>query len=471
MDLSENTKALGTEKLTKLILKFSIPCILSLLISSLYNIVDQIFIGNSKLSALGNAATSVVFPVFIIAQAFAWCFGDGCASYLNICQGENNSEDAHKAIGGSITIAFLAGLVMLAVIFPFKKPILTLFGASENTLGYAIEYLDIILAMLPVYILCNTVNSLIRADGSPLWAMISMLVGAVVNIILDPIFIFTLDMGMSGAAIATIIGQAASFIASLIYLLKPKTFQWKWSSFIPQGKAVMAVVRLGISTFITQLAIVIVAILCNVQLARYGELSKYGKDIPIAIIGIVSKVFTVVINLVVGIVLGSQPIISYNVGAKKYDRVKELYRKILFCTITIGLAFTVLFQLAPRFVLRLFGEPSNIPNPQDYWEFGVKTLRIFLSLIVVSCFIKMHSIFFQAAGKPIFAIIASLVRDVVCFTPFILVLPTFFANVETILFVAPLSDFIAMIATAILAIRFIKLLNVKTPELGETDTL
>ena len=471
MDLSKNTKALGTEKLTKLILKFSIPCILSLLISSLYNIVDQIFIGNSKLSALGNAATSVVFPVFIIAQAFAWCFGDGCASYLNICQGENNSEDAHKAIGGSITIAFLAGLVMLAVIYPFKKPILTLFGASENTLGYAIEYLDIILAMLPVYILCNTVNSLIRADGSPLWAMISMLVGAVVNIILDPIFIFTLDMGMSGAAIATIIGQAASFIASLIYLLKPKTFQWKWSSFIPQGKAVMAVVRLGISTFITQLAIVIVAILCNVQLARYGELSKYGKDIPIAIIGIQSKVFTVVINLVVGIVLGSQPIISYNMGAKKYDRVKELYRKILFCTLVIGLAFTVLFELAPHFVLRLFGEPSNIPNPQDYWEFGEKTLRVFLSLISISCFIKMNSIFFQAAGKPIFAIIASLVRDVVCFTPFILVLPIFFASVETILFVAPLSDFIAMIATAFLSIYFIKSLKVKTPELGETDSL
>ena len=461
MDLSQNTKALGEGKLTRLILKFSIPCILSLLISSLYNIVDQIFIGNSRLSALGNAATGVVFPVFIIAQAFAWCFGDGCASYLNICQGENDADNAHKAIGGSITVVFLSGLLMMAVIYPFKEQILNLFGASENTLGYAIEYLDIVLAMMPVFILCNTLNSVIRADGSPLWAMLSMLVGAVTNIILDPIFIFTLDMGMAGAAIATIIGQAASFMMTLVYFIKPKTFRLKFSSFIPQLKSVMAVVRLGISTFITQLAIVIVAILCNVQLSAFGELSKYGKDIPIAIIGIESKIFTVVINLVVGIVLGCQPIISYNIGAKKYDRVKELYKKIMLCTVVIGLAFTALFELAPHFVIGLFGVPSNIPNPQDYWEFGEKTLRIFLSFVSASCFIKMHSIFFQASGKPISAIIASLVRDVVCFTPLILILPAFFPNVETILWVAPISDFIAMIATAILSIYFLKSLKVE----------
>ncbi len=461
MDLSQNTKALGEGNLTRLILKFSIPCILSLLISSLYNIVDQIFIGNSKLSALGNAATGVVFPVFIIAQAFAWCFGDGCASYLNICQGENGADNAHKAIGGSITVAFLSGLLMMAVIYPFKEEILIIFGASENTLGYAIEYLDIVLAMMPVFILCNTLNSVIRADGSPLWAMLSMLIGAVTNIILDPIFIFTLAMGMSGAAIATIIGQAASFVMTLIYFIKPKTFRLKLSSFIPQLKSVMAVVRLGISTFITQLAIVIVAILSNVQLSTFGELSKYGKDIPIAIIGIESKIFTVVVNLVVGIVLGCQPIISYNVGAKKYDRVKELYKKIMLCTITIGLAFTALFELAPHFVIGLFGVPSNIPNPQDYWEFGEKTLRIFLSLVSVSCFIKMHSIFFQASGKPVSAIIASLVRDIVCFTPLILLLPAFFPNVETILWVAPISDFIALIATVILSIYFLKALKVE----------
>ena len=451
---------LGKGKINKLMLKFSIPCILSLLISSLYNIVDQIFIGNSKLSALGNAATGVVFPIFIIAQAFAWCFGDGCAAYLNICQGKKEPENAHIAVGGSITLSFLCGVLLLAVVYPFKESILTLFGASENTMAYAVEYLNLVLAMMPIFILCNMMNSVIRADGSPLWAMISMLSGAIVNIILDPVFIFTLDMGMAGAAIATIIGQAASFVMTLVYFIKPKTFRLKFSSFIPQLKSVMAVLRLGFSTFITQLAIVIVAILCNVQLSTFGELSKYGKDIPIAIIGIESKIFTVVINLVVGIVLGCQPIISYNIGAKKYDRVKELYKKIMLCTVVIGLAFTALFELAPHFVIRLFGVPSNIPNPQDYWEFGEKTLRIFLSLVSASCFIKMHSIFFQASGKPISAIIASLVRDVVCFTALILILPAFFPNVESILWVAPISDFIALIATVVLAIRFLKSLKV-----------
>ena len=323
MSLNKTNVDLGKADINKLMLKFSIPCILSLLISSLYNIVDQIFIGNSELSALGNAATGVVFPVFIIAQAFAWCFGDGCASYLNICQGKNDDENAHSAIGGSITLAFLCGVLMLAVIYPFKEPILTLFGASDKTLNYAIEYLDIVLAMMPIFILCNMMNSVIRADGSPLWAMLSMLVGAIVNIILDPVFIFALNMGMKGAAIATVIGQGSTFIMTLVYFFNTKTFKLRISSFIPKAKTALAVIQMGASTFVTQTAIVVVAVLCNVQLAKYGMMSKYGPDIPIAIIGIESKIFTVVINLVVGIVLGCQPIIIFNIGAKKYDRVKQ----------------------------------------------------------------------------------------------------------------------------------------------------
>ena len=459
MNQQPTTINFGKEKINRLMLKFSIPCILSLLISSLYNIVDQIFIGNSKLSTLGNAATGVVFPVFIIAQAFAWCFGDGCASYLNICQGRKDAENAHRAIGASITISFLSGLLMMLIIYPFKRSILTVFGASENTMAYAVEYLDIILAMMPIFILCNMMNSVIRADGSPLWAMLSMLTGAIVNIILDPVFIFALDMGMTGAALATIIGQGATFLMTLIYFFNTKTFKLKKSSFIPRGKAISDVVQLGFSTFITQLAIVIVAILCNVQLAKYGELSKYGADIPIAIIGIESKVFTVVINLVVGIVLGCQPIISFNMGAKNYGRVKELYRKIMACTIAIGAVFTLVFLFAPSAVIGLFGVPSNIPNPDAYWEFGEKTLRIFLSLVSISCLIKMNSIFFQAAGKPIRAVVASMIRDVVCFVPLIVLLPLFIPDVETILYVAPISDLIAMLVTAFLSYSFIKSLK------------
>ncbi len=469
--VKENVRVadLGKDKINRLMLKFSIPCILSLLISSLYNIVDQIFIGNSELSTLGNAATSVVFPVCIIAQAFAWCFGDGCASYLNICQGRKDEKNAHLAVGGSIAISFLCGLLMVAVIYPLKQPILTLFGASENTMAYAIEYLDIVLAMIPVFILCNMMNSVIRADGNPMWAMVVMLSGAIVNIILDPVFIFGCKMGMTGAALATAIGQAITFVMTVVYFFQAKSFRLRKESFIPNPKVMKDVVQMGVSTFITQVAIVIVAILCNIQLSKYGMLSKYGADIPIAIIGIESKVFTVVINLVVGIALGCQPIVSFNVGAKKYGRVKELYRKIMICSIAIGLAFTLLFQLAPGFVVGLFGVPSNIPNPQDYWEFGEKTLRIFLSLITISCLIKMNSIFFQAAGTASRAVITSLVRDVVCFVPMVLVLPMCFSSVETILYVAPISDFIAMIVTAFMSVSFVRSLQGGEPISG-TET-
>lgn len=451
--------SLGEESINKLMIRFSVPCILSLLVSAFYNIVDQIFIGNSSLSTLGNAATGVVFPIFIIAQAFAWCLGDGCAAYLNICQGRNEADNAHRAIGASLTAAALSGFFIMAVVYPFRSPILTIFGASENTMAYALEYLNVILLAMPIYILCNMMNSIIRADGSPSWAMGAMLAGAITNILLDPLFIFTLDMGMTGAALATVIGQGVSFVCSFVYLFRTKTFRLSKDSFVPQFGALYAVTRLGVSTFITQLAIVVVTILCNVQLAKYGSQSVYGADIPIAIIGIQSKLFTVVLNLVVGIVLGCQPIISFNMGAENYGRVKELYRKIMICSLVIGLTFTAIFLCAPRFVVGLFGMPSNIPNPEDYWVFAEKTLRIFMVLMSVSCLVKMNSIFFQAVGKPIYAIVASTIRDMVCFVPLILILPMINPDVEMILYASPLADFLALLVTAVLAVSFIRSLN------------
>ena len=459
MSKNKEYLSLGTESINRLMFRFSIPCITSLLISSLYNIVDQMFIGNSELSTLGNAATGVVFPVFIIAQAFAWCLGDGCATYLNIYQGRQNDQGAHKAIGGSITLAFLCGVMMIAVIYPIRVPMLTLFGATENTIDYAIEYLNIILLMLPFYILCNMMNSIIRADGSPSWAMVSMLLGAIVNIILDPVFIFGLHMGMTGAALATAIGQGATFITTLVYFFRTKTFTLSKKSFILRPKSIGSIVGLGISTFITQVAIVIVAILCNIQFAKLGAISEYGADIPIAIIGIQSKVFSVVINLIVGVVLGCQPIISFNMGAGKYDRVRELYKKIMLITISTGLIFTLLFEVAPTRVIGLFGMPGNIPNPDKYWEFGEKTMQIFLSLISVSCLVKMNSIFFQAVGKPMYAVVSSTIRDMICFVPLILIIPYFSDNVEFLLYAAPIADLISLIVTAVLSITFIRSLG------------
>lgn len=458
MNQSENSQFLGTEKIAKLMLKFSIPCVLSLLVSALYNIVDQIFIGNSELSALGNAATGVVFPIFIIAQAFAWCFGDGCAAYLSICQGRKDTQSAHKSIGTGIVMTLLASLVLMAVFFPLKVQLLTLFGASENSIGMAVEYFNIILAFFPVYMLSNMMNAVIRADGSPAVSMLSMLLGAVINIILDPVFIFGLRWGMTGAALATIIGQCVSFLVSFIYFFRTKTFRLTAKSFIPDLRAFSSALKLGTSSFITQMTIVIISLVCNIMLAKYGAMSQYGVDIPIAIIGIESKVFTVVINLVVGIVLGCQPIISYNIGARNYDRVRQLYRSILLCTLIIGIASTLLFELAPDAVVGIFGTPTNIPNPEDYWIFAEKTFRIFLSLVTFTCTIKMTSIFFQAVGKPVQAVISSMIRDIICFIPLILILPTIY-GIEGILFAAPAADFIAMIVAASLTVAYMRTLK------------
>ena len=456
MNQSDNLNFLGEEKLAKLMLKFSLPCILSLLVSALYNIVDQIFIGNSELSTLGNAATGVVFPIFIIAQAFAWCFGDGCAAYLNICQGEQDTQNAHKSIGNGILFTLLASLLLIAVFFPLKTPLLYLFGASDNTIGMAIDYFNIILAFFPVYMLMNMMNAVVRADGSPAWSMVSMLTGAIVNIILDAVFIFALKWGMKGAAWATVIGQVVSFAISFAYFFRTKTFRLQLKSFIPCMKAFSHALKLGASSFITQMTIVIISLVCNIMLAKYGARSVYGADIPIAVIGIESKVFTVVINLVVGIVLGCQPIIGYNLGAGKNDRVKKLYLNILLCTVAIGLLSTLLFELAPRAVVGIFGEPQNLPDEIDaelYWVFGEKTFRIFLMLVTFTCTIKMTSIFFQAVGKPVRAVVSSLIRDIVCFIPLIIVLPIFF-DIEGILWAAPAADFIAMIVAAALTVTY-----------------
>ena len=453
MDNVQSSDFLGKEKISKLMVKFCIPCVLSLLVAALYNIVDQIFVGNSELSTLGNAATGVVFPIFIIAQGFAWYFGDGSAAYINIHQGKGDTGKIHKCVGTGMTLTVIASVVLLAIFYPLKTQILTLFGASENSIGYAVEYFNIILGFFPIYMLSNMINAVVRADGSPSWSMLSMLVGAVVNIALDPIFIFACKWGMSGAAWATVIGQCVSFVISIVYLFRTKTFKLTLKSLIPDFKTYGEAFKLGLSSLITQMTIVVISLVCNIMLAKYGSMSKYGADIPIAVIGIESKVFTVVINIVVGIVLGCQPIIGYNMGARNFGRIKKLYRSILLCTVVVGAIATILFEAAPDAVVGMFGKPTNIPNPDDYWEFARKTFRIFLALVIFTCTIKMSSIFFQAVGKPVFAVLTSLIRDIICFVPLICVLPVFY-GVDGILASAPIADLLAMLVTAGLTVAF-----------------
>lgn len=451
--MNEENKYLGKEKVTKLLLKFSIPCILSLLISSLYNIVDQIFIGNSELGYLGNAATSVVFPITIISVAFAWCFGDGSAAYLSLCQGRRDTKNAHKAVGNSIIINFIVSIIFVILGFIFMDKLLYLFGASNVTIGYARDYFKIILAFIPIYMMANVMNPIIRADGSPLFSMLSTLVGAIINIILDPIFIFGLDLGIEGAAWATIIGQVVSLIVSIIYFTKTKTFKLKLDSFKVDFKLFSNIIKLGVSTFITQMSIVVISLVCNIMLAKYGAMSKYGADIPIAVIGICMKVFTIVINIVVGIILGAQPILGYNYGAKNFDRVKETFKVVMVSNIIVGIIATLIFQLCPQVVIRMFGTESDL-----YMEFAILTFRIFLLLIVFTCTLKLISIFFQAVGEPIKAAIVSLARDIVCFVPLVILLPKYM-GVEGALWAAPIADLIGIIISVILVVKFFKKLG------------
>lgn len=450
MENQNDNKYLGQEKVSKLLLKFSIPCILSLLISSLYNIVDQIFVGNSSIGYLGNAATTVVYPITIIAVAFAWCLGDGAAAYLSLCQGRNDTKNSHKSVGNSILVSLIISIIYVILGYVLMDKLLYGFGASDVTITLARDYFKIILIGIPFYMLANTVNSIIRADGSPKFSMAATLLGAILNIILDPLFIFVFDWGIEGAAWATIIGQIASFILSFIYFFKPKTFKLSIESFKMDLKVFNNVIKLGISTFITQISIVIISLVCNIMLAKYGANSKYGSDIPIASIGICMKVFSIVINIVVGIILGAQPILGYNFGAKKYKRVKETFKIVLIASFIVGIISTLVFEICPEVVIKMFGTEEGL-----YMEFANKTFKIFLMLVTFTCLIKMISIFFQAVGEPLKAGIVSLSRDIIFFVPLVIILPKFM-GITGSLWAAPIADLIGMILSGFLVIMFFK---------------
>ena len=452
--MKEENKFLGEEKISKLLLKFSIPCILSLLISSLYNIVDQIFIGNSTLGYLGNAATGVVYPITIIAVAFAWCFGDGAAAYLSLCQGRNDTKNADKSIGNSILITFIISIIFLILGFIFEDKLLYLFGASSSSINLAHDYFTIILAAIPVYMLGNSMNAVMRADGSPKFSMASTALGAIINIILDPIFIFGFNWGIKGAAYATIIGEIATLIVSIIYYTRTKTFKLSLNSFKINLGVFKNVLKLGVSTFITQISIVIISLVCNIMLAKYGAKSKYGADIPIAVIGIAMKVFSIVINIIVGIILGAQPILGYNFGAKNISRVKETFKKVTIISFIVGIISTIIFEICPSAIISIFGS-----NNELYMEFATLTFRLFLMLVTLTCLIKMCSIFFQAVGEPLKATISSLTRDIVCFVPLVIILPKYF-GIKGVLIASPIADLIGIIITTILVIKFFKNISI-----------
>lgn len=453
----EQTKLLGEEKISRLLFKFSLPCVTGLLISAFYNIVDQIFIGNSRLGYLGNAATGISFPVICVANAFAWCIGDAAASYLSICAGMKDSEQAHHCVGTGLSATFLISILLSILCLLFHKPLMLLFGASSETLPLAIDYFLMIALFFPIYLMINVMNSMIRADGSPAYAMAAMSIGAVINIILDPIFIFHLDWGIHGAALATVIGQTCSFLACLLYFFHPKSFKLTKKSFLIDLSMLKKLIQLGGSTFITQISLVVVTLLSNRILFHYGNLSIYGSDIPISVFSIQTKVYTIVNNIIVGIALGGQPILGYNYGAGKMERVRKTYRLILYSSLSVGLISTFIFEFAPELIIRIFGTGNAL-----YLDFALKTFRIYLSLCIVTCLVKMTSVFFQAIGKSIQAMITSIIRDMIGFVVFTLTLCRLFESLHPgqgiygILIAAPLADFIAGIVVIILTASFFR---------------
>lgn len=428
----------ATEPIGRLIVKFAVPSVIALLVNSLYNIVDQIFIGWG-VGYLGNGATNIVFPITIIALALSMMIGNGGAAYLSLKMGEGEVETAKKGVGNAVTLVTIVSILLAVIFLVWIDPILTLFGATDVLRPFALEYGFIIGAGLPFMMISAAINSMIRADGSPKYAMLSMVIGAIINVILDPVFIFVFQMGVKGAAIATIIGQVASFVVSVLYMPHFKSVQLNKSNFAPCAKVSVNIVIFGLSSFITQFAITIVMALTNNLLAKYGAQSVYGAEIPLTATGIVMKVNQIMIAILLGIATGTQPIIGYNYGAKSYHRVKKVLEISLIASEIVSVAAFLTFQFAPMSVVSLFGSEEGLYN-----EFAVKAFRIFLMLCPLTGFQTIAAVYLQAVGKPVKSAILSLARQIIFFVPTALILPIFL-GVEGVLWTGPVADGLAFL--------------------------
>ncbi|WP_367924656.1 MATE family efflux transporter [uncultured Ruthenibacterium sp.] len=435
----EKTKsAFATEPVGKLVAKFAIPCVISLLVNSLYNIVDQIFIGWG-VGYMGNGATNVVFPITIVALALALMIGDGGAAYLSLKLGEGDLENARWGVGNALALVTVVSIVLTAVFLCFIRPILTLFGATDALMDYALEYGYVIGAGLVFMMIPAALNSIIRADGGPKYAMFSMALGAVINTVFDPIFIFGFGMGVRGAAIATVMGQVASFVVSAVYLPRFKSLRLHLDAFRLQRRVCANLVSFGVSSFITQFAITIVMALTNNLLASYGALSVYGSEIPLTATGIVMKVNQILISILVGIAVGAQPILGFNYGAKNFLRVKKTLDIALVASEIIAVLAFLIFQLAPMSVVRLFGSEEGLYN-----EFAVLAFRIFLLLCPLTGFSTVVAVYLQAVGKPGKSALLSLSRQIIFFVPTALILPRFL-GVVGVLWTGPVADGLAFL--------------------------
>lgn len=449
-------KALGEAPISKLMLKFSIPCIVSLMVSALYNMVDQIFVGHG-VGYLGNGATSVVYPITVITMAVSLMIGNGCAAHVSICQGKGDNDEATRAVGNAAFALIISSIVLVAVYYAFSEQIMWGFGATKKNIDYAREYYRYIVPGIPFLLISNALGAVIRADGSPKFALYSNLAGCVVNLILDPIAIFVLDWGMMGAAVATVIGQALVGIMSIWYLFNARTFTLKKQDFKPRAKTMGRIISLGTSSFMTQASLVLVMAAMNNTIVHYGAMTKFGPDIPLTSIGIVMKVFAIVNSVTVGVAIGIQPIVGYNFGAGKLDRVRELYKKMLITELLIGLVSLICFECFPTQIVSIFGKGNAL-----YEEFAALTMRVYLSGIIAYCLQKGCSLFMLALGKPMLSSLLTMLREIVLHIPLILFMPMAF-GLNGVLISAPASDIGSFIAAIIIATVVMKRLQKLEP--------
>ncbi len=441
--MTTTSNPLGTEQIGPLLRKFAIPSIIAMLVGSLYNMVDQLFIGNF-VGALGNGATNIQFPLSILNVSIALLCGIGAASTFNLSMGRGETKKAGYYIGNAVTIMFLGGLILTIITELFLEPILLACGATENILPYAVEYSRVCALGYPLFILSAGGSHLVRADGSPNVTMAINLVGAIVNTILDFFFVAVFNWGMTGAAVATIIGQYIAGIMVIVYLTRFKTVKLSIKHFIPQAHIIASIASLGTAPFINQIAMMIVQITMNRVMGHYGAQSIYGSDIPITCAGIISKVNGICFSFVIGISQGLQPIISFNYGAKQYKRVKDALLLALKIAACITFASWACFQLFPRQIVSIFGSGDEL-----YFQFCEKYFRIFLFGICSAFLQPISSNFFTSIGKPYKGIFMSLTRQVLFLAPLIIFLPMIF-GFNGVLYAGPIADVLSFTICLIL---------------------
>ncbi len=443
------------EPIVKLMLKFALPAIAAMVVNSIYNIVDQIFIGQG-VGMLGNAATNLTFPLVTISMAIGTMIADGCVAYFSLKLGQRSYDEAARTMGNGIAISLLAGLFITLSMELFLQPVLKLCGGntvSARTFEYAVEYARITLIGIPFVCVSMTVSSIIRAQGSPRYAMLCNIAGCITNIILDAWFVLGLRWGVAGAAWATIIGQALNFVLAIAYIPRLKGIQFRLEYAKLRTKTVFSFLPLGISSFFTQFGSTIVVICMNNLIVTYGAESIYGPDIPLAAQGIVMKVNSIIVSVMVGLGIGSQPIVGYNYGARNFRRVKETYLKTIVIGLAVGVVGWACFQLFTQSIVNLFGQESELYN-----QFALKCFHIFLAVIFLTGFIIPSGIFFQSIGKPTKAMICTLTRQLIYFLPAAFVLGHFM-GIEGLLYAGPVGDVLASATIAILVAGEIRILN------------